>query len=77
MTVIAEYNYPPMTPQDLELRKDEEYTILEMSDLNWWRARDKYGWVEKLDSRGLPDCAKKKIKKKSINLNPLNLHLEL
>uniref|UniRef100_A0A3Q4ALR9 Tyrosine-protein kinase n=1 Tax=Mola mola TaxID=94237 RepID=A0A3Q4ALR9_MOLML len=43
LTVIAEYNYQPMTPQDLELRKDEEYTILEMSDPNWWRARDKYG----------------------------------
>ncbi|KAM7389184.1 hypothetical protein PAMP_023177 [Pampus punctatissimus] len=43
MTVIAEYNYTPMTSQDLELRKDEEYTILEMSDLNWWRAKDKYG----------------------------------
>uniref|UniRef100_A0A671XCC7 Tyrosine-protein kinase n=1 Tax=Sparus aurata TaxID=8175 RepID=A0A671XCC7_SPAAU len=43
MTVIAEYPYTPMTPQDLELRKDEEYTILEMSDPNWWRARDKYG----------------------------------
>ncbi|KAM3612963.1 uncharacterized protein V6R79_017989 [Siganus canaliculatus] len=41
--VIAEYNYTPMTPQDLELRKDEEYTILEMSDPNWWRARDKNG----------------------------------
>ncbi|XP_034037776.1 tyrosine-protein kinase BTK isoform X2 [Thalassophryne amazonica] len=43
MTVIAEYNYTPMTPQDLELRKDEEYTILEMSDPNWWRARDRHG----------------------------------
>lgn len=43
MTVTAEYNYAPMTPQDLELRKDEEYTILEMCDANWWRARDKYG----------------------------------
>ncbi|XP_069550316.1 tyrosine-protein kinase BTK isoform X1 [Brachyistius frenatus] len=43
MTVIAEYNYTPMTAQDLELRKDEEYTILEMSDANWWRAQDKYG----------------------------------
>ncbi|XP_059202132.1 tyrosine-protein kinase BTK [Centropristis striata] len=43
MTVIAEYDYTPMTPQDLELRKDEEYTILEMIDQNWWRARDKYG----------------------------------
>lgn len=43
MTVIAEYNYTPLTPHDLELRKDEEYTILEMSDANWWRAKDKYG----------------------------------
>uniref|UniRef100_A0A6Q2X9C9 Tyrosine-protein kinase n=1 Tax=Esox lucius TaxID=8010 RepID=A0A6Q2X9C9_ESOLU len=43
MTVIAEYAYTPGTPQDLELRKDEEYTILEMSDANWWKARDKYG----------------------------------
>jgi len=43
MTVMAEYDYTPMTPQDLELRKDEEYTILEMCDQNWWKARDKYG----------------------------------
>jgi Bruton agammaglobulinemia tyrosine kinase len=43
MTVVAEYEYTPSTPQDLELRKDEEYIILEMSDSNWWRARDKYG----------------------------------
>ncbi|XP_034453031.1 tyrosine-protein kinase BTK isoform X2 [Hippoglossus hippoglossus] len=43
MTVIAEYSYTPMSELDLELRKDEEYTILEMSDTNWWRARDKYG----------------------------------
>lgn len=43
MTVVAEYNYTPMTPQDLELKKDEEYTILGRSDANWWRAQDKYG----------------------------------
>ncbi|TNN71281.1 Tyrosine-protein kinase BTK [Liparis tanakae] len=43
MTVMAEYDYTPMTPQDLELRKDEEYTILELCDQNWWKARDKYG----------------------------------
>uniref|UniRef100_A0A8C1I1V7 non-specific protein-tyrosine kinase n=2 Tax=Cyprinus carpio TaxID=7962 RepID=A0A8C1I1V7_CYPCA len=30
MTVVAEYEYAPMTPQDLELRKDEEYTLLEI-----------------------------------------------
>ncbi|XP_046876945.1 tyrosine-protein kinase BTK [Hypomesus transpacificus] len=43
MTVIAEYEYTPMNPQDLELRSDEEYTILEIADLHWWKARDKYG----------------------------------
>lgn len=45
MTVVAEYDYTPVTAQDLELRKDGEYTILEMSDQNWWRARDKSGWA--------------------------------
>ena len=43
MTVIAEHEYIPLSAQDLELKKDEEYTILEMPDANWWRARDKYG----------------------------------
>ena len=58
MTVIAEYSYTPMTPQDLELRKDEEYTILEMSDQNWWKARDKNGWVHTMPRK---------------NTSPLNL----
>ncbi|XP_057204923.1 tyrosine-protein kinase BTK isoform X1 [Triplophysa rosa] len=43
MTVIAEYEYTPMASHDLELRKDEEYTLLEINDPNWFRARDKYG----------------------------------
>ncbi|XP_038137214.1 tyrosine-protein kinase BTK [Cyprinodon tularosa] len=43
MTFVAEYDYTPMNAQDLELRKDEEYTILERSDPNWWKATDKYG----------------------------------
>lgn len=42
MTVIAEYEYTPMASHDLELRKDEEYTLLEINDPNWFRARDKY-----------------------------------
>ncbi|KAJ8385700.1 hypothetical protein AAFF_G00183000 [Aldrovandia affinis] len=41
--VVAEYDYAPMSAQDLELRKDEEYTVLEKSESNWWRARDKSG----------------------------------
>uniref|UniRef100_A0AAR2JYJ2 Tyrosine-protein kinase n=1 Tax=Pygocentrus nattereri TaxID=42514 RepID=A0AAR2JYJ2_PYGNA len=40
MTVIAEYDYSPMAPQDLELRKDEEYTILQICDANWFRNKD-------------------------------------
>ncbi|KAL6480088.1 hypothetical protein MHYP_G00111210 [Metynnis hypsauchen] len=43
MTVIAEYDYSPMATQDLELRKDEEYTILQICDANWFRAKDQYG----------------------------------
>nr|XP_061792821.1 tyrosine-protein kinase BTK-like [Nerophis lumbriciformis] len=41
--VIALYNHPAMMSHDLELNKDEEYTILDASNPNWWRARDKYG----------------------------------
>uniref|UniRef100_A0A8C2II00 Tyrosine-protein kinase n=1 Tax=Cyprinus carpio TaxID=7962 RepID=A0A8C2II00_CYPCA len=40
MTVVAEYEYAPMTPQDLELRKDEEYTLLEIGDPNWFKNKD-------------------------------------
>lgn len=43
MTVRAEYDYTPGTAQDLGLKKDGEYTILEMSDPNWWKARDQFG----------------------------------
>ncbi|KAJ8266517.1 hypothetical protein GJAV_G00131350 [Gymnothorax javanicus] len=41
-TVVAEYDFVPMRNQELELRKGEEYTVLETSETNWWRARDKY-----------------------------------
>ncbi|XP_061106081.1 tyrosine-protein kinase BTK-like isoform X2 [Conger conger] len=41
--VTAEYDFAPMSNQELELQKGEEYTVLEMSETNWWRARDKYG----------------------------------
>ncbi|MFT7802187.1 tyrosine-protein kinase BTK-like [Arapaima gigas] len=42
-TVIAQYDYKPATEQDLELRRGEEYVILEKEDVHWWRARDQYG----------------------------------
>uniref|UniRef100_A0A8C9R832 Tyrosine-protein kinase n=1 Tax=Scleropages formosus TaxID=113540 RepID=A0A8C9R832_SCLFO len=43
MKVIAQYEYTPMTEQDLGLEVGEEYVILEVASTNWWKARDKYG----------------------------------
>uniref|UniRef100_A0A8C2DPL8 Tyrosine-protein kinase n=1 Tax=Cyprinus carpio TaxID=7962 RepID=A0A8C2DPL8_CYPCA len=40
MTVVAEYEYAPVTAHDLELRKDEEYTLLEINDPNWFKNKD-------------------------------------
>ena len=34
-----------MNANDLQLHKGNEYFILEESNLPWWRARDKTGWV--------------------------------
>ncbi|OBS73876.1 hypothetical protein A6R68_15588 [Neotoma lepida] len=45
--VVALYDYMPMNANDLQLRKGEEYLILEESNLPWWRARDKSGWYSK------------------------------
>ncbi|XP_044091029.1 tyrosine-protein kinase BTK isoform X2 [Neovison vison] len=41
--VVALYDYMPMNANDLQLRKGDEYFILEESNLPWWRARDKNG----------------------------------
>ncbi|XP_062916627.1 tyrosine-protein kinase BTK isoform X2 [Mobula hypostoma] len=41
--VVALYDYQIMNPEDLPLRKDEEYFVLDHSDHNWWRARDAHG----------------------------------
>lgn len=43
--VVALYDYMPMNANDLQLRKGDEYFILEESNLPWWRARDKNGLV--------------------------------
>ncbi|MGH0160282.1 UNVERIFIED_CONTAM: hypothetical protein FKN15_053118 [Acipenser sinensis] len=37
------YDYTPTNPQDLPLTNGEEYTVLDMSDANWWKARDRHG----------------------------------
>ncbi|XP_032886833.1 tyrosine-protein kinase BTK-like [Amblyraja radiata] len=41
--VVALYDYDIMNPDDLPLRKDQEYVVLEQGDHNWWRARDPQG----------------------------------
>ncbi|KAB0393203.1 hypothetical protein E2I00_010774 [Balaenoptera physalus] len=45
--VVALYDYMPMNANDLQLRKGNEYFILEESNLPWWRAQDKNGWYSK------------------------------
>lgn len=52
--VVALYDYMPMNANDLQLRKGEEYFILEESNLPWWRARDKNGWVCTALPKSLP-----------------------
>ncbi|XP_063042669.1 tyrosine-protein kinase Tec [Engraulis encrasicolus] len=41
--VIAMYSFQGMESHDLPLTRGEEYTILEKCDVNWYRARNKYG----------------------------------
>uniref|UniRef100_A0A8D0HDW7 Tyrosine-protein kinase n=1 Tax=Sphenodon punctatus TaxID=8508 RepID=A0A8D0HDW7_SPHPU len=41
--VVALYDYTPMSEQDLQLQKGEEYLILEEDNPTWWRAKDKSG----------------------------------
>ncbi|RXM27033.1 Tyrosine-protein kinase BTK [Acipenser ruthenus] len=50
-TVTAMYDYTPTNPQDLPLTNGEEYTILDMSNANWWKARDRHGWYCKSMNR--------------------------
>lgn len=41
--VIALYDFQGAENQDLTLRQGEEYVIIEKCDLNWYKARNKYG----------------------------------
>uniref|UniRef100_A0A8P4GBF3 Tyrosine-protein kinase n=1 Tax=Dicentrarchus labrax TaxID=13489 RepID=A0A8P4GBF3_DICLA len=45
--VVALYDFPGAEPHDLSLAKGDEYVILEKCDINWYRARNKYGWYSK------------------------------
>uniref|UniRef100_A0A4W3HC28 Tyrosine-protein kinase n=1 Tax=Callorhinchus milii TaxID=7868 RepID=A0A4W3HC28_CALMI len=41
--VIALYDFHGQDPQTLSLEKDEEYVIVEKTDVNWWQVRDRLG----------------------------------
>ncbi|KAK7910093.1 hypothetical protein WMY93_014777 [Mugilogobius chulae] len=41
--VVALYDFPGAEPHDLSLQKGEEYVIVEKCDVNWYKARNKYG----------------------------------
>lgn len=43
--VVALYDFPGTEPHDLSLVKGGEYVILVKCDINWYKARNKYGWV--------------------------------
>eukprot|EP00062_Callorhinchus_milii_P021919 gi/632979151/ref/XP_007906310.1/ PREDICTED: tyrosine-protein kinase ITK/TSK isoform X1 [Callorhinchus milii] len=43
--VIALYDFHGQDPQTLSLEKDEEYVIVEKTDVNWWQVRDRLGCV--------------------------------
>uniref|UniRef100_A0A673BK53 Tyrosine-protein kinase n=1 Tax=Sphaeramia orbicularis TaxID=375764 RepID=A0A673BK53_9TELE len=41
--VVALFDFPGTEPHDLSLVKGGEYVILEKCDINWYKARNKYG----------------------------------
>lgn len=41
--VVALYDFPGAEPHDLRLEKGQEYVIVEKCDVNWYKARNKYG----------------------------------
>uniref|UniRef100_A0A7N6BJD3 Tyrosine-protein kinase n=1 Tax=Anabas testudineus TaxID=64144 RepID=A0A7N6BJD3_ANATE len=49
--VVALYDFPGTEPHDLSLVKGGEYVILEKCDVNWFKARNKYGWYSKQVNR--------------------------
>ncbi|KAL4684108.1 hypothetical protein H8959_021802, partial [Pygathrix nigripes] len=41
--VIALYDYQTNDPQELALRRNEEYCLLDSSEIHWWRVQDRNG----------------------------------
>uniref|UniRef100_A0A671UQJ5 Tyrosine-protein kinase n=1 Tax=Sparus aurata TaxID=8175 RepID=A0A671UQJ5_SPAAU len=42
--VVAQYDFPGAESHDLSLVKGDEYVILEKCDVNWYKARNQYGY---------------------------------
>lgn len=42
-TVIAIYDYTAQNPQELPLQCNEEYCIIDNSEIHWWLVQDKNG----------------------------------
>ncbi|TSQ81042.1 Tyrosine-protein kinase ITK/TSK [Bagarius yarrelli] len=45
--VVALKNFIPQEDTDIPLHKDEEYTVIDCTETNWWTVRDKNGWYDK------------------------------
>lgn len=41
--VIALYDYQTNDPQELTLQRNEEYYLLDSSEIHWWRVQDRNG----------------------------------
>lgn len=41
--VIALYDYQTNDPQELMLQRNEEYYLLDSSEIHWWRVQDRNG----------------------------------
>ena len=41
--VIALYDYQTNDPQELTLQCNEEYFLLDSSEIHWWRVQDRNG----------------------------------
>ena len=43
IVVIALYDYQTNDPQELTLQCNEEYYLLDSSEIHWWRVQDRNG----------------------------------
>ncbi|XP_047141451.1 cytoplasmic tyrosine-protein kinase BMX isoform X2 [Hydra vulgaris] len=43
--VTAKFDYNTTQETDLPLKKDQEYTVIDVSKVNWWLARDEFGKI--------------------------------